>query len=307
MKRNSYPRRRGVSLPVLLAGVVVCAALLLAPTLIGAGGNQAVSATPSQSAATEPVMATPPAGAVSAAPTAPPAEEETAQPTESPAPSAAPAESADAYDYSQSAAESPAVDMSYFSDALFIGDSRTEGLQLYSGIQGATFYCYKGISIFDVMKDDPKKLIDINGTSYSIVDALEVQSGQFSKVYLSLGINELGYYDDQGFHDKFAALIDRVRETQPGAVIYLQTLVPVNPELCAENWPSYVNNDKVAVYNEIFKQLAEEKEVVLLDVGAALSTADGILAKENTVDGVHFTRAWYQEWLAYLQTHTVEF
>ena len=199
------------------------------------------------------------------------------------------------------------MDMSYFSDALFIGDSRTEGLQLYSGIQGATFYCYKGISIFDVMKDDPKKLIDINGTSYSIVDALEVQSGQFSKVYLSLGINELGYYDDQGFHDKFAALIDRVRETQPGAVIYLQTLVPVNPELCAENWPSYVNNDKVAVYNEIFKQLAEEKEVVLLDVGAALSTADGILAKENTVDGVHFTRAWYQEWLAYLQTHTVEF
>ena len=90
-------------------------------------------------------------------------------------------------------------------------------------------------------------------------------------------------------------------------MIYLQTLVPVNPELCAENWPSYVNNDKVAVYNEIFKQLAEEKEVVLLDVGAALSTADGILAKENTVDGVHFTRAWYQEWLAYLQTHTVEF
>ena len=297
MKRNSYPRRRGVSLPVLLAGVVVCAALLLAPTLIGAGGNQAVSATPSQSAATEPVMATPPAGAVSAAPTAPPAEEETGQPTESPAPSAAPTESADAYDYSQSAAESPAVDMSYFSDALFIGDSRTEGLQLYSGIQGATFYCYKGISIFDVMKDDPKKL----------VDALEVQSGQFIKVYPSLGINELGYYDDQGFHDKFAALIDRVRETQPGAVIYLQTLVPVNPELCAENWPSYVNNDKVAVYNEIFKQLAEEKEVVLLDVGAALSTADGILAKENTVDGVHFTRAWYQEWLAYLQTHTVEF
>ena len=69
-------------------------------------------------------------------------------------------------------------------------------------------------------------------------------------------MNELGYYDDQGFHDKFAALIDHVRETQPDAVIYLQTLVPVNPELCAKNWPSYVNNEKVYTYNEIFHTLA---------------------------------------------------
>ena len=307
MRTSKYPHRRGLSLPLLLAGVVVCAGLLLAPTLTRARNAPAVAATPSQSPAA-PTMATPPAHAVSEAPaaSAPPEAEATPNSSATPEPSPSPAERA-AYDYSQSAPESPAVDMSYFSDALFIGDPRTEGLQLYSDIQGATFYCYKGISVFDVMEDDPKKLIEIGGTSYSIVDALGVQSGQFGKVYLSLGINELGYYDDQGFHDKFAALIDRVRETQPDAVIYLQTLTPVNPELCAENWPSYVNNDKVAVYNAIFEQLAEEKQVVLLDVGAALSNSDGILAKENTVDGVHFTRAWYQEWLAYLQTHTVEF
>ena len=196
--------------------------------------------------------------------------------------------------------------MSYFSDALFIGDSRTEGLQLYSGIQGATFFCYKGITIFDVMKDNPKKLIDLNGTYYSIVDALTHESGKFGKVYISLGINELGYYDNQGFHDKFAALIDHIRATQPNAIIYLQNQVPVNPTLCAKNWPSYVNNEKVAVYNEIFTQLAAEKEVVLLDVATALSTPEGILAQENTVDGVHFTKSWYQEWLSYLMCHTVD-
>ena len=206
------------------------------------------------------------------------------------------------YDFSSPVPESDPVDNSYFQDAAFIGDSRTDGFLIYSGIGCGENLTSNGLSIF---KLEEKKAFTIDGQSYTALEALGRK--QYGKVYLSLGVNELGYYDDQGFHDKFAALIDRVRETQPGAVIYLQTLVPVNPELCAENWPSYVNNDKVAVYNEIFKQLAEEKEVVLLDVGAALSTADGILAKENTVDGVHFTRAWYQEWLAYLQTHTVEF
>ena len=40
--------------------------------------------------------------------------------------------------------------MDYFSDALFIGDSRTDGLRLYSGIKGADFYCYKGLTIFEM-------------------------------------------------------------------------------------------------------------------------------------------------------------
>ena len=46
--------------------------------------------------------------------------------------------------------------------------------------------------------------------------------------------------------------------------------------------------------------------MVLLDVASALSNPEGILAKENTVDGVHFTKAWYKEWLSYLMSHTVE-
>ena len=306
----SYPRRRrGPSIPLLLAGLVVCAGLLLAPTLTRAllSGDDAPSDSPapvSDSAVPASSSGSPlPAPAIT--PTTPvQTADAVASPTPSPHPSTAPP--AVAYDYSQPAPETTEVDMSYFADALFIGDSRTQGLQLYSGIQGATFFCYKGITIFDVMKDQPKKLIDIGGVSYSIVDALTHESGTFKKVYISLGINELGYYDDQGFHDKFAALIDHIRATQPDAIIYLQNQVPVNPTLCAQNWPSYVNNDKVAVYNAIFNQLAVEKQVVLVDVATALSTPDGILAQENTVDGVHFTKSWYQEWLSYLMCHTVD-
>ncbi len=291
----SHRRRRGPSIPLLLAGLVVCAGLLIAPTLTRAlRSPEGTAASPAPTApAITPTMPIQSTATPTLAPTATPK----LAPTPTPAAQ---------FDYTQPAPQTPVVDMSYFSDALFIGDSRTEGLQLYSGIEGATFFCYKGITIFDVMQNNPKKLIKLNGTSYSIVDALTQKSGKFSKVYISLGINELGYYDNQGFHDKFAALIDHIRATQPNAIIYLQNQVPVNPTLCAKNWPSYVNNDKVAVYNEIFTQLAAEKKVVLLDVATALSTPEGILAQENTVDGVHFTKGWYKEWLSYLMCHTVD-
>lgn len=289
-------RRRGPSIPLLLAGLVVCAGLLIAPSLTRALRSSEGSAASPAPDSTSTVTPTIPIQSTNT-PAA------SASPTPAPTPSPTPAAH---FDYTQPAPQSAEVEMNYFSDALFIGDSRTEGLQLYSGIQGATFFCYKGITIFDVMKDNPKKLIDLNGTYYSIVDALTHESGKFGKVYISLGINELGYYDNQGFHDKFAALIDHIRATQPNAIIYLQNQVPVNPTLCAKNWPSYVNNEKVAVYNEIFTQLAAEKEVVLLDVATALSTPEGILAQENTVDGVHFTKSWYQEWLSYLMCHTVD-
>ena len=296
--RQSRRARRGPSIPVLLAALLVCVVLLLLPALGRSTQQTAVSSSPVQSQALPSVSPEMPDISPAESQSTPsPAPTLTPVPTLTPAPT--PSVSPTAADATRE------VDMSYFSDALFIGDSRTEGLQLYSGIEGATFFCYKGISIFDVMAKDPKKVVTLDGAKYSVIGALEHTAGQFGKVYISLGVNELGYYDDQGYHDNFCALIDEVRRTQPDAVIYLQNVVPVNPELCAKNWPSYVNNNKVGTYNDILEQVAEEKEVVLLDLYSALGTSDGILAKENTVDGVHFNKAWYQEWLSYLMKHAV--
>ena len=290
--RQSRRARSGPSLPVLLAALVVCVVLLLLPAL--GRSTQQTAGVPSPAPSDAMPQVSPEMPDVSPV-----------EPTETPAPTPVPTP-APTPSVSPTASEANReVDMSYFSDALFIGDSRTEGLQLYSGIEGATFFCYKGNTIFHVMAEDPKKVVTLDGNKYSVVGALEHTAGQFGKVYISLGVNELGYYDDQGYHDKFCALIDEVRRTQPDAVIYLQNVVPVNPELCAKNWPSYVNNEKVNTYNEILDQVAEEKEVVLLDLHSALGTSDGILAKENTSDGVHFNKAWYQEWLRYLMKHAV--
>ena len=207
-----------------------------------------------------------------------------------------------ALDFTQPVPESEEVEMDYFSDALFIGDSRTDGLRLYSGIQGADFYCYKGLTIFEV---DERKIVELNGSTYSVVEALE-KGPQYAKIYISLGVNELGYYNDDAYHQAFSEFLDTVKTLQPDAIIYLENLVPVNPQKCAEyKQPYYVNNDRVAAYNAIYPQLATEHQVALLDVASALSDENGILPADATADGVHFTKAWYQKWLAYLMNHTV--
>lgn len=208
-----------------------------------------------------------------------------------------------AFDFTQPAPAGEAVEMDYFSDALFIGDSRTDGLRLYSGIKGASFYCYKGLTIFEM---DTKKVIELNGGKYTVSEAL-AKGPQYKKIYVSLGVNELGYYNDDSFHKTFGAFLEKIRELQPDAIIYLENLVPVNPEKCKANDQAYyVNNDRVAAYNAIYPQLAQEEHVVLLDVAGALSDENGILPADATVDGVHFTKAWYQKWLAFLMEHTVD-
>lgn len=56
-----------------------------------------------------------------------------------------------------------------------------------------------------------------------------------------LGVNELGWYNDQRYYDNYADLIDLIREVQPEAQIYLQTLIPVTSKKSAG---SYINNPR---------------------------------------------------------------
>ena len=76
---------------------------------------------------------------------------------------------------------------SYFDDAAFIGDSRTQGLQLYTGLPNATFYATQGLMVDTFFS---KKFVKAGGGKITIPDAMKNQT--FKKVYIMLGVNELG-------------------------------------------------------------------------------------------------------------------
>ena len=230
----------------------------------------------------------------------PPAVADTPEPTPSPVP---PEEEPEAYDFSQPVPESEPVDNSYFEDAVFIGDSRTDGFMLYSGIGCGTNLTSNGLSIFEVTE---KKAFTIDGTKYTLLDALGRQ--QYGKVYISLGINELGYYDDQGFYEAYCQTIDLIRQCQPHAVIYIQGLIPLNEDVIAQTGgASYLKNDHLLIYNDLMKQVAEEKQVAFLDLNPYFAGEDGQLPAEASTDGIHLRKAYCEQWLEYLKAHTVSY
>lgn len=86
---------------------------------------------------------------------------------------------APAYDFSQPAPQSEPVDNSYFDDAAFVGDSRTDGFMIYSGIGTGTNLTSNGLSIF---KLEEKKALTIDGVEYTLLEALALD--QYGKVYI---------------------------------------------------------------------------------------------------------------------------
>lgn len=197
--------------------------------------------------------------------------------------------------------ESEAVDASWYDDAVFLGDSRLDGFRLYAGPSGATYFTEAGAKALSIADKNTERLPD--GSKVPILKALEGRT--FSKVYLNLGMNNLGDYDIQKeFVDAYAADIDRIRAIQPDCDIYLMTLFPVTAEQEAKG--SYVNNRAIADLNSCIRYLAAEKGVYLLEVDSVLTDADGNLPEESSFDGIHLTPEACKLWRQYLDTHTVQ-
>ena len=193
--------------------------------------------------------------------------------------------------------ESDPVDDAYFEDTAFLGDSRTEGLQLYSGLKTGKFYHAVGATVESVFSKD----VETSAGKMPLLDAMAEED--FGKIYVMLGVNELGWSKTETFHDQYALVIDRLRLDHPDAVIVLQSIMPVSAKQEAKK--SYVNNERIAVYNEVIYQLAEEKGCAFLDTASAVTDESGCLRKEWNSDGVHLNKKGCEAWLAYLRSHPV--
>ena len=196
--------------------------------------------------------------------------------------------------------ESAPVEDAYFADAVFLGDSRTDGLRLYSGLTEGTFLCLTGATVESVFTKAAWKLPD--GTQVPMLDALTGME-DCGKIYLMLGINELGWAGTDIFRDQSTKLLERLREDHPEAEIYIQSILPVSAAQEAKK--SYVNNSRIADYNEVWRELAYELEIPYLEVGEVLTGEDGCLPKNLTYDGVHLNPRGCKIWLEYLRTHTL--
>ncbi len=193
------------------------------------------------------------------------------------------------------------VDESYFDDAVFIGDSRTVGLYDYAGLDNAAFYASSGLTIYKLFEDPDGRYKDGNWKE-NIGTALSQR--QFSKVYLMIGINEMGTGDVDYFIEHYEAAVDKIKELQPDAIIYLQSILRVTAERSAKG--DYINNEGIDARNERIAGLADNERVFYLDVNSVVCDETGGLNSEYTFDGVHLYAQHIHIWKEYLMSHGVK-
>ena len=294
-KRIAKNKRKGGRL--LAAAVLVLAVMLM---LQPASPASAVPVSPAEADAAPwtapaepPVLGAEESPEPEAAPEHEAASEAPAKPAEESAEPETPAEPA-----VRIVPESEPAEEGYFADAVFLGDSRTEGFHLYSGLEEGQYLYAVGATVESVFT---KATQETEAGKVPMLDALaDMDCG---KVYIMLGVNELGWPKADMYREQYGKVIDRIREEHPEAVVVIQSLLPVSAKQEAKG--SYVNNERIAVYNGMLEELSAEKDCPYLNVAEAVTGEDGCLREELTSDGVHLNTAGCQVWLDYLKTHTV--
>ena len=167
------------------------------------------------------------------------------------------------------------ADDSFFEDTAILGHSLIVGLSTYSNLKTPDYYCAVSLSV---------------DSAGAYIDAMSQK--QYGKVYIELGINEIGYTPDY-FTGLYSAMLDRIMAAQPNADIYIMALTPTSRAAAG----SAFSRERVMLYNEALYDLAARRGCWYLDDFTPLADSEGYLPDSDaSADGVHFTVAKYWAW-----------
>ena len=186
----------------------------------------------------------------------------------------------------------------YFDDALFIGDSRTVGLSEYAPFKGATYFANVGMSAHNAMTT---KVSVPSVGKLTLKELLKRKS--YGKIYIMLGINELGYKFDS-IISKYSNVLETVRELQPDAIVYIEANLHVTK--VKSDSDSMINNAAIDKLNESLSQLADGKTVFYIDVNQVFDDGSGNLDSSYTSDNAHILGKYYAQWGEWITTQAIQ-
>lgn len=172
------------------------------------------------------------------------------------------------------------VDLSWYDDALFIGNSRTVGLREYakSSLGNADFFCDVGMSVFNYSSSKLESLLS---------------SKKYGKILISLGINECGY-STSSIISAYKGLVQEIRGLQPDAVIILQGIMTVGEKKAAS--ADYFKPSHLFDINERIAAMSDGISIFYIDVNLAFADERGYLPSSMSGDGVHLYAKCYVDW-----------
>lgn len=185
------------------------------------------------------------------------------------------------------------ADDSFFADTAILGNSLVVGLSIYSNLKTVDFYCGTSMSIYSAMYSKNVRLK--NGAYGTQIDAMAQK--QYGKVYIELGINEMGSSVSTNI-SRYRTLLDAIRAVQPNADIYVMAVTPTSRAKIGTSF----SRDRVVAFNNALYNLAAEWGCWYLDDFTPLADSGGYLPNAHTWDGVHLYAWRYAAWEDIIRT-----
>lgn len=218
-----------------------------------------------------------------------------------------PARQSENYTYT-AAPEAPAavpefgkVDLSWFNDAAFLGDSLTVGYSDYDINVGDALICaYEGASPNDIVN----RTTMTSNTRGDEIPLDVLSQAQPKKLYVLMGANSLAYSteNDEGFLNYYGRMLDALKEALPDTTIFVQSVLPVQAEV-QDEMPG-LTPDRVSSINASLSAMAAEKGCLYLALNEAFVDENGFLKADFAQpDGLHLSGSGYTAWVDYLRTH----
>lgn len=206
------------------------------------------------------------------------------------------------------------VSPSYLDDAVFIGDSVSLKLKLYTakirqsnaGFFGKAQFLVQG-SMGSGNALQPVSAASIhpsyNGQKMLIEDSVAAMGAK--KVYIMLGMNDIALYGIEGSVTNMGTLIGRIKAKSPNAIILVQSATPMIMTMQRKD----LNNANMYTYDQKLAALCVRNGWNFIDVAEVMRDKNGALPANYCSDpeilGMHFTDTACQVWVDYLLTHTV--
>lgn len=170
---------------------------------------------------------------------------------------------------------------------VFLGNSLTEAGR-WSDIIGKKGVLNRGIS---------------GDISYGVVARMdEVLRHQPKKIFLMIGVNDLKRnVPTANIIQNYGRIVQKIRKKSPKTRIYLNSILPVNPDKLIEPFQAVKNSD-IAILNESLQHIANtNKHVQFVDLHPVLADSNGYLKADITPDGIHLEVSAYVDLVSYLR------
>jgi lysophospholipase L1-like esterase len=122
-----------------------------------------------------------------------------------------------------------------------------------------------------------------------------------AKLFLLIGINDIAKdIPDVVIADNVRKIIQEVQARSPGTTLYLQSVLPVNPDV--PGFPQhYDKQEHVVNVNRLLRLVADSTRTRFLDLVPLFGDERGRLDARYTGDGLHLNEAGYRRWAEFLR------